>query len=123
MKWYGSVQNRIAEHIIPTNYFVGQGVTQVLWSDCHAYYIYSIDKTDKKGPKEITLIRPITKCKDWYAGDWEVESFEDAKKRVSEKTQFTKIKRTRRGTFTDTGTVKGIVFSIGYASEYKDPSF
>lgn len=129
MKFQGSLQNRMLEGTIYTApnprdiYFEGQGVTECLWSDCHAYYIFTVDKFDKKGwPKEITVIRPAVKCKDWYAGDWEIESFEDTRTRACEK-RLMKLRRTRKGTWTRTGRAKDIVFHIGSAREYQDPSF
>lgn len=46
MKWYGSVQNRIHGQATSKTPKVGMGVTELLWSDRHAYEV--IEVTDEK---------------------------------------------------------------------------
>lgn len=134
-RWYGSLQNRLAEMYTADTFKVGQPMTESMYSDRHVYYIKSIDKFDGKGRvKELTLIRPKVACKDYFAGNWEVQSFEDA---LADKpmvrpaddslmdypNQTLKIFRTRRGTYTMSGSVYGTVFVPGNLGEYEDPSF
>lgn len=126
--WYGSFQNRILEKSgVPKEVKAGTGVTEVMYSDRRAFYVMSDPVKDKQERiKEVMLIRPKVKCNDYYAGDWRVESFEDCLKAFKENIQSRNIiavKRTRRGTFTDTGRVDGSTFVFGICEEYQDPSF
>ena len=117
---YGSVVN----HIIANNYKdnkieVGMGVTEIMWNDRHAFFIKEII-TDKKGnPKELKLEGAWLKalgegCYD-VSREYKEGYFQDCKKMT--------IKRTRKGTWTNTGTVDGRLFRIGHAEEYYDICF
>ena len=117
---YGSVVN----HIIANNYKdnkikVGMGVTEIMWSDRHAFFIKEII-TDKKGnPKELKLEGAWLKalgegCYD-VSREYKEGYFQDCKQRT--------IRKNRKGYFTSDGTIKGTTFRIGKADEYYDISF
>ena len=67
-KFHGSVHNRVLSSRVPkVKPEVGMGVTECLWSDRYAWEI--VEVIDEKH----AIIRKMdAKCKDWYAGDWEV---------------------------------------------------
>ena len=111
--WYGSLQNRLMERSSAPKLEIGMGVTQCLWSDCHAYEIIAI-----KDDKHITIRRMKATCKDYYAGDWEIESDPENKDiRNLYKSKYGWRERIGRNGLGDTK------FSVGYAMEYEDPSF
>ena len=125
MNSYGSLNNRLEEQKQAEKIEVGMGVTELLWSDRHAWYIDEIVRCNSKGePIELKLVRAKHKCIDYYAGKWEVFPYEEA-----DKTGFIHIYRTRKdkeGRYY--WTMDGIkkdrnIFAIGVAREYEDPSF
>ena len=133
--WYGSFQNRIMERAIDTQAVEpGNTMTQFMYTDRCIWYVEAV-KLDAKGRvKEINLVRPKTYLKDFWGYDHEIQSYEDAKldKPLIRKddgyvfdhpNQRMTIYRTRRGSFTDSGTVDGTVFRLGDFGEYQDPSF
>ena len=112
--WYGSLDNRIMENAKTPELAIGMGVTECLWSDRHAYEIIDI-----KDDRHITVRRMGHKCKDYYAGDWEVWSDET-------QTDIKTLFKTKSGHWRERfggrrlGTTK---FAVGVAEEYEDPSF
>lgn len=113
MQWYGSVQNRLMEMSSAPELKIGMGVTQCLWSDRHAYEIIEI-----KDDKHITIRRMGHKCKDYFAGDWEIWS-------DPSQTDIRKLYKTKNGWRERIGRngLGDTKFSVGVATEYEDPSF
>lgn len=96
---------------------VGMPVTEVEWCDCHAYYVTRLGKKNSKGELvEAFVKRAHFRCNDWYGGDWSVGP-------VDETAAEERIGKTRKGFWTNTGTVKGHRFNLGSAHEYENPSF
>ena len=113
--WYGSVQNRIAERAKMPEPVVGMGVTECCYTDCHAYEIVEV-----KDSKHIT-VRPMkTSLKpgsDWLDQDYEYSSDETAR--------CINLYKTKNGWRERIGS-HGLGcngFALGYAREYRDPSF
>lgn len=112
--WYGSLENRLMERSKQPEPVVGMGVTQCLWSDRHAFEIIEV-----KDSRHITIRRMAHKCKDYYAGDWEV---------WSDPTQqdIRQLFKTKKGQWRERIGKNGLGdtrFSVGKADEYEDPSF
>lgn len=111
--WYGSLQNRLMERSVTPELEIGMGVTECLWSDCHAWEIIDI-----KDDRHITIRRMDYKCIDYYAGDYEI--FSDPNGRVI---NLFKTKnngwRQRYGSH----ALGDTRFAVGFAREYRDPSF
>lgn len=113
-QWYGSLENRLMERTATPELKIGMGVTECLWSDCHAYEIIEI-----KDDRHITVRRMGHKCKDYYAGDWEVwsdESQQDIRNLFKTKTKGWRERKGRNGL----GDTR---YAVGYAREYIDPCF
>lgn len=113
MEMYGSLQNRLMENARTPKLEIGMGVTECLWSDRHAWEIIAI-----KDDRHITIRRMGYKCLDYFAGDYEL--FSDPNGRVINlfKTQKNGWRqRIGRNGLGDTR------FAVGYASEYRDPTF
>ena len=113
MTWYGSVQNRIAERTKAPEPEVGMGVTAMYWSDREAYEVIAI-----KDDRHITVRRMGYKCLDWYGGDWEV--FPDPNGHTINLYKTNKEQwRERIGK----NGLGDIIYVLGVAREYRDPSF
>ena len=111
MRWYGSLQNRIEEVTRNPKPTVGMGATELMYSDRNAWEIVAV-----KDDRHITVRRMKAKCKNWFAGDWEVEP--------DEKGYTTELFLTKKGQWRQRyGKRLGNVFRIGYADEYRDPEF
>ena len=125
-RWYGSLHNRLHEngHNAPSEELVkvGTGVTEMMWSDRHAYFIVgtSESKTADGWHKEIIIARAKVKCKNYYAGDWEVEFDPEGHRQTIKVTR--PFKNGGRA-YTSDGTHSGTHFVLGFAEEYEDPSF
>lgn len=113
MAMYGSLQNRLAERSVQPMPEVGMGVTECLWTDRRAYEIIEV-----KDEKHITIRRMGTKCKDYYAGDWEVYSDPTQK-------DIRRLYKTKKGWRERIGKngLGDTKYVVGYADEYEDPSF
>lgn len=118
---YGSVVNQgIANAYRDGDIRIGAGVTELSYSDRTAWYIKGIVKNKKNEIKELELERA------WISplGDGYFECSPVQLPGYFRDTEGTKrIKKTRKGTWTSTGTVNGTLFRIGCADEYYDPSF
>lgn len=124
MRWYGSVDNRIMELAKTPAPSVGMGVTESMWSDCHAWYISEITKKNSKGEAvELRLVRAKVKCLDYYAGDWEVAPYEEAERDYTRTVKRTRADKYGRRFWTDTGKIDSTKYVLGKAREYEDPSF
>ena len=113
-QWYGSLQNRIMERTTTPKLEIGMGVTKCLWSDCHAYEIIAI-----KDDRHITVRRMGHKCKDYFAGDWEIWSDPSQK-------EILNLFKTKNNGWRERIGKNGLgdtKFAVGYAREYEDPSF
>lgn len=110
--WYGSLQNRIAERVKNPKPEVGMGATALYWSDRHAYEVIAV-----KDDKHITVRRMKATCKDYYAGDWEVEPDPNG---YTLNLYFSKKGWRERIGKNGLGDIR---FAVGYADEYEDPSF
>ena len=114
MKWYGSVNNRLAENARNPKPEIGMGVTEYLWSDRHAYEIIAI-----KDDRHITIRRMGCRCIDYFAGDWEV--FSDPTQQ-----QVKNLFLTKKGQWRErygNRRLGSTIFGLGVAREYEDPSF
>lgn len=128
---YGSLQNRLAENMVGRpEPQVGLGMTEYLWSDRHAYRIVSIEgyMADKKRPKEIRVVPCWVRCKDFYAGDWEVSMAEEKPEGDGWHRHWDgapmALLRTRKGNWTESGREDSTHFCVCLnPSEYEDPSF
>lgn len=117
---YGSLINMMIDNDYHDGQIkIGAGVTELCWSDRHAYFIKDIIK-NKKG--EVTqLVLEGAWLKGIGCGYFEVSKdqkegfFQDRGERI--------IKKTRKGNWTSDGTEKGTKFRIGHADEYYDISF
>lgn len=111
-RWYGSVQNRILEHIATDKVVVGMGATEILWSDRHAFEIVAV-----KDERHCTARRmKCTIIGDWYSQDYKIESDEDG--------YTVELFKTKEGRWVERhGRAYGNRFAIGWADEYIDPSF
>ena len=122
--YYGRLQNRMMENTKPAEITIGTGVTEVLYSDRHAYYVNKILKTKNGEPVELEIVRAKVKCNDYYAEDWTVFPFSEVEKDARKSV----IKRTRpnkngKRFWTDDGKMSSTTYAIGFASETEDPSF
>lgn len=111
--WYGSLQNRLEERTRQPMPEVGMGATAMYWSDREAYEVVAV-----RDARHITVRRMGYKCLDWYAGDWEV--FPDPNGRTLD------LFKTQKGQWRERIGKNGlgdIVFVLGTAREYRDPSF
>ena len=117
---YGSVVN----HIIANQYKdadiqIGMGVTELCWSDRHAFFVKEIIRNKKGEIKELVLEGAYLKALGEGCFDISREPkegyFQDCKQRT--------IRKNRKGYFTSDGTIKGTTFRIGKADEYYDISF
>lgn len=124
MKWYGSVENRIMESAKAPNPEKKMGVTESMWSDRHAWYIKDIVKCNSKGEAvELLLVKAKTKCRDFYAGDWEVYPYEEADFKRTCTIKRTRATKTGQRFWTSNGRIDGTKYILGKADEYYDPSF
>ena len=113
MQWYGSLQNRLAERSRQPEPEVGMGVTAMYWSDRYPYEIIAV-----KDNRHITVREMDSKCLDYYAGDWRV--FSNPNGRV------VNLFKTKRGQWRERIGKNGlgdIVYCLGVARRYEDPSF
>lgn len=121
--WRGSLINRLIENdYIDGEIKVGTGVTELCWSDRHAYFITDIIRNKKGEIRELELEGAWLKAIPNSYGYYEIsrEPKEGYFQMCSSKF---KIKKNRKGYFTSDGTIKGTTFRIGKADEYMDPSF
>lgn len=115
MEWYGSLQNRLMERTTASEIKIGTGVTECLWSDRHAWEVIAI-----KDEKHITIRRldyKMVEGTDWLDQEYEYFSNPDGQVINLYKTKSGWRERIGRNGLGDTR------FSVGYASEYRDPSF
>lgn len=117
---YGSLIN----HLIDNDYHDGQikigaGVTELCWSDRHAYFIKDIIRNKKGEIRELVLEGAWLKA----TGNGYFDVSREYKEGYHQDIQERHIKKTRKGNWTSTGTEKGTKFRIGHADEYYDISF
>ena len=119
-RMYGSLINTLIDRdYYDGNIKIGAGVTELCWSDRHAYFIKDII-INKKGE-----IRQLVIEGAWLKGDGAgyFEVSKDPKEGFFQKNGERIIKKTRKGNWSSDGTEKGTMFRIGYADEYYDISF
>lgn len=113
MQWYGSLENRLAERARQPKPEVGMGVTEMHWSDTYPYEVIAV-----KDDRHITVRAMGYKCLDYFAGDWEV--FPNPNGIVIN------LFKTKKGQWRKRIGKNGlgdIIYCLGYASRYEDPSF
>jgi hypothetical protein len=109
MKLYGSVINRIEEHVLSPKPEVGMGATIFLWSDRHAA---TVTKVSPSG-KTIELTEDdVTKWEKWPSG-YGIEFTANPNGRKYE------ARLTKNGTWKSAGN--GV--ALGRRAAYRDPSF
>ena len=89
------------------------GVTAIYWSDREPYEIVAV-----KDERHITVRAMDSKCIDYYGGEWEV--FPNPNGRTFD------LFRTKKGQWRERIGKNGlgdIIYVVGYASKYRDPSF
>lgn len=113
----GSIQNRLAEAQVNTP-VVGEGATEIMYSDRHAYFVTYVSKDGK----ECTIQRAKYKCLDYYAGRYEVEPDPEGSE-ISLRFRYGKWRIRHQDEWT--GKTEWYPFNVafGYAREYEDPSF
>lgn len=132
MRWVGSFQNRIREGAVinPPKLEKGMGATELCYTDRRAFIItgWSDAKTKDGWPKEIYLRRAKVECINYYAGAWKVNGIDEDNTNVyiiKVTRPFGKTPKYPKGgrAYTNNGTKNGSFYDLGYADEYKDPSF
>lgn len=113
----GSVQNRIAE-ASPRGPVVGEGATELMYSDRHAYFVTYVSKDGK----ECRIQRAKTKCKDYYAGQYDVQPDPEGHE-ITLRYRYGKWRRKYTCQWTNKTEWAVMRLGFGYASEYEDPSF
>lgn len=104
--------------------YVGMPATLSVGSDAYAYYVNEILEYDRKGePTKVRIIRATVEPSNKIYG-WIVSPFEDVCKDAFSMI----IKKTRKSKrfgiiWTTDGTQNGSRVNLGYALEYRDPSF
>lgn len=130
MATYGSLNNLIADKCYKDNVIkIGAGVTELMWSDCHPYYITGINyypKTSKYAGEIKSLelaYAKILKYHEWTEGGADVAPYDNGKGIDENKRRITVFYNRKTGNFTQDGTKDATVFRIGRAEYYRDPSF
>ena len=111
----GSIQNRIAEAQV-TIPVVGEGATELMYTDRHAYFVTSVSKDGKN----VTIQRAKTKCLDYYAGSYHVEPDPEGGE-VKLRYRYNRWMYS----YEEFGKTKWNRFNVkfGVAQEYQDPHF
>lgn len=114
--WYGSLQNRIAERAEMPEPQVGMGVTEMCWSDRHAYEVVAI-----KDERHIT-VRALDHKRVDGNGMSEMQEYEYMSNPENSEINLFKTKKGewREKNGRELGCNR---FRIGYAEEYYDYSF
>lgn len=136
MSIHGSIQNRMMERLPKVKPEVGMGVTECLWSDRHAWEVIKIINE-----KRILIRRMGYKCKDYYAGDYEVFPNPDGKTAILvwrygrwRELLWKDVYKTDKngepirpleviGQVPGRKLGRGADWHVGHADEYEDPSF
>lgn len=113
----GSIQNRLAEAQVNTP-VVGEGATELMYSDRHAYFVTYVSKDGK----ECTIQRAKYKCLDYYAGRYEVEPDPEGSE-ISLRFRYGKWRIRHQDQWTGKTEWYPFKVAFGYAREYEDPSF
>lgn len=119
---YGSLIN----HLIDQDYRDGNitegvGVTELCWSDRHAYFVKEVKRNKKGDIRELVLERAWLKAIPGSYGYFEISR--EQKDGYHRDGGEISIYKNRKGYFTSDGTVNGTTFRIGKADEYYDPTF
>jgi hypothetical protein len=116
MRWYGSLQNRLEENCKGLKPKVGMGATEMMWSDRNAWEIIAV-----KDERHITARRLKCKLVSEYFTECQEYKYESDPNGYTAELFLTKKGQWRQRYY---GTRQlGNVFVIGYAEEYRDPSF
>lgn len=116
MKWYGSVQNRIAAECEMPKPEIGMGVTELMWSDRYPYEVIEVISEKKIRIRELGYERTdkngISECQDYRyfsKPDGEVKTLV--------------LRNGKWRDLVDTRKLGCSQWLIGRASMYRDPSF
>ena len=114
--WYGNIQNRLEERVKMPEPKVGMGVTEMCWSDRHAYEVISI-----KDKRHIT-VRRLDAIRVDNNGMSESQKYVYA---PDEHNETASLFLTKKGEWREKeGRTLGCnIFVMGYAEEYYDYSF
>lgn len=119
---YGSLINQLIDQDYRDgNITEGVGVTELCWSDRHAYFVKEVKKNKKGEIRALVLEGAWLKAIPGSFGYYEV-SREQKEGYFKDHCEIT-IYKNRKGYFTSDGTVNGTTFRIGKADEYYDPTF
>ena len=113
MQWYGSLQNRLDERTVQPKPYVGMGATAMYWSDRYPYEVIAV-----KDDRHITVREMGSTCIDYFAGEWEVYPNPDG--------CVKNLYKTKRGQWRQRIGKNGlgdVVYCLGVARRYEDPSF
>lgn len=117
---YGSLTNMLIDRdYYDGNIKIGAGVTELCWSDRHAYFIKDIIRNKKGEIRQLVIDGAYLLS--IGCGYYEVSK--DPKEGYHKEHGERVIKKTRKGNWSSNGTEKGTMFRIGYADEYYDISF
>ena len=107
---------RAVDGILP---LVGRGCTICYYSDRRAATITKVEFTKKGEPKAIEVMHNEVRCKDYYAGDYEVLP------ELCEHMGVDRFTRRRNGRWIMEGheSRDGVQLMLHYQSHYIDPSF
>jgi hypothetical protein len=127
MKWYGSVQNRLAEQVeCKDEIVVGMYATEYLWSDRHAWEVIKVTNQNRITLRRLKAIRTDKN----YMSDCQDYRFEsNLNGEIAELKRTPKGKWNRLYTYTDENGKERInhkekfSVSFGEADEYYDYSF
>ncbi len=112
MEMYGSLQNRLSERCKSPKPEIGMGATELMYSDRNAYEVVEIID-------DMHIVVRRMKAElvgSYYDQDYKLSSD------PSGRTQ--RLFLTKKGQWREQwGRQLGNVFALGYASEYRDPSF
>lgn len=115
MRWYGSLQNRVQENCRYPKPEIGMGATEMLWSDRNAYEVIEI-----KDDRHITVRRLKCKLVSEYFTDCQEYEYEHDPNGITANLFLTKKGQWRERYHNRS---LGNVFALGFAEEYRDPSF
>lgn len=112
---FGSLQNRLAERSAPPEPVVGMGCTELCYTDRHAYEI--IEVKDARHCKARALDSKMKPGTDWLDQDYDYFSNPNG--------TVVNLFKTLKGFWVEkySDGSYGSRFALGYANEYRDPSF
>lgn len=120
-RWEGSLINRLIERdYVDGKIEIGTGVTELCYSDRHAFFITDIIRNKKGEIRELEITGAWLNAH----GDGYYDISREKKEGYHQSYPGTyRIKKNRRGEFTSNGKVDGTLYRIGTADEYYDPHF